>query len=255
LLYGLLIIQCGYWLCFYDVLFGANSMVLTKPYPMQRFSDLAFFLYSQLSPHAAYWFILPVLLLSLISLIKPVYFIGDALIWLLTVNLHNRLYASLSGGDYLLNQLLFFNCFLSARYAITNSSRNAAKVFLHNLGVVLIIAQINFTYILSALAKLGDPLWLSGRAVLSISQVQHYALFSMPKFPDLLYIILNYVVLLYQCLFPIMIWLKPVKKPFIIIGIGMHLYIALVMGLVSFGLIMISGYIFFWPFSTSQKDD
>jgi hypothetical protein len=33
----------------------------------------------------------------------------------------------------------------------------------------------------------------------------------------------------------------------------MHLYIAFVMGLVDFGLVMILGYVYFWPVKGSNK--
>jgi hypothetical protein len=67
-----------------------------------------------------------------------------------------------------------------------------------------------------------------------------------------LFIALNYVVLAYQLLFPVLVWIKKIKKPFLILGILMHLYIAFVIGLVSFGFVMILPYIYFWPNSTAE---
>jgi hypothetical protein len=54
-------------------------------------------------------------------------------------------------------------------------------------------------------------------------------------------------VLGYQLLFPVLVWIKKIKKMFLLLGILMHLYIAFVMGLVEFGSVMIISYIIFWP--------
>ena len=59
------------------------------------------------------------------------------------------------------------------------------------------------------------------------------------------------VVMFYQLLFPIVVWIKQIKKIVLFIGIVMHLYIGLVMGLPEFAAIMILSYVFFWPIKTS----
>jgi hypothetical protein len=60
-------------------------------------------------------------------------------------------------------------------------------------------------------------------------------------------------VLAYQILFPAVVWFKKIKKPFLILGILMHVYISLVMGLVLFGLIMIICYAIFWEKGATEK--
>ena len=104
-------------------------------------------------------------------------------------------------------------------------------------------------YFLSALAKLNNEEWLNGSAISNTLQVQQYSLeiFSNTK-QNALSFIFNYLVLFYQLFFPLVIWFKKIKKPFLIIGIIMHLFIAFVMGLMSFGFIMILGYIYFYDF-------
>jgi hypothetical protein len=112
------------------------------------------------------------------------------------------------------------------------------------------MVQVCIVYFFSAVTKLTDESWMNGTAVFQTSQINHY---SLPWFTQHssglrpLFIFLNYLVLGYQLLFPIVVWIKKAKKVFLIIGILMHLYIAFVMGLVSFGLVMILCYIYFWP--------
>ena len=188
--------------------------------------------------------------LAALGFFKLRIYLTDFLIWFIVINIHNRIYPALTGGDYLLNQLLFFNIFISGKYILKNDWKNQIKKCLHNLGVFAIMTQICLVYFFSALAKLHDENWLNGTAVLMTSQVDHFSLpiisNNAARFTFLL-VFLNYLVLFYQVLFPIVIWIKKIKKTFIVIGILMHLYIAFVMGLVSFGLIMILPYIYFWP--------
>ena len=252
MLYLLLIIKCIYWLFYYDLLFGADAVFYSKPYPIKGLKDLAFLLYGSQSASLALYFIIPVIILAAVNLIySKLYFITDFILWFLIINLHNKIYASLSGGDYLLNQFLLFNCVLSSYFAKPANGRFPVKILLHNFGVVAIMAQVVLVYALSALAKLNDHNWLSGNAVWLVSQTGHFSLpllAALSKSTAPLFIFLNYCVLLYQCTFPFLVWLKRIKKPFVIAGILMHVYIALAMGLVSFGLIMLIAYVYFWPF-------
>jgi len=254
LLYCFIILKCLYWLCFYEVLFGSNSIIFSKAYPIKSISDLAFWLYSKTDPALAYYFIFPVLGLSVLNLVFPkLYFITDLILWFLVVNLHTKIYSSLTGGDYLVNQFLFINCFLSASFTISSTWQNNLKRVLHNFGTVAILVQVCLVYFLSALAKLGDMAWLSGKALPMIAQVHHFSMYDPLIVPAFLLVILNYVVLLYQLSFPVLIWFNKIKKPLILLGIGMHLYIAFVMGLTGFGLIMLIPYVYFWPQNIVQK--
>lgn len=251
LLYLFLVIKSCYFFCNFDLFFGENSIVFVTPQKIGFFKSFAFLLYNSESIGLSKIFITSVLLLSILNLfIKRFHFIPDLLLWLLVVNLNNRVYPALTGGDNLLNQFLFFNCFLSFSFQSTKTWQGELKVCLHNLAVMAIIIQICILYLLSALAKLNDPGWLSGKAIIAVAQIKHFSLFSFLSYSrslDPILIFLNYVVLFYQLLFPVLVWIKKVKKPLLIIGILMHLYIAFVMGLVSFGFVMIIGYVFFWP--------
>jgi hypothetical protein len=238
------------------VLFGTNAIFLAKPYPVSMLRDLAFVLYGYSTPGVTVYFILTVLVLSCVNLItSKVSVVTDILLWFLVVNLHNMIYSSLTGGDNLLNQFLFFNCFLSARYTVNASWQNTLKRFVHNLAVVAIITQVCLAYFLSAVAKLSDTSWLSGMAIAQISELRHFSLYAPVKLPQAMSQFLNYTVLVYQLLFPVLVWFNKIKKPFIIIGILMHLYIAFVMGLVGFGVIMIVSYVYFWPIDKTLRAD
>ena len=257
-LYVFLVIKSIYWLCYYDVLFGENSIMYSQPRPLGMFKDFAFLLYNSASVNTGYAFIGGVFVLVAFNLFvkKNILFLSnflDFLIWFLVLNIHNKIYLTLTAGDYLLNQFLFFNFLLTAsfRFDIKSSS-----LLLHNVGVIGITAQICFAYFMAGLAKIVDPLWMKGEAVASIVQIYHYnvySVFTYNKKMDLLYLAANYLVIFYQFLFPVFVWFHKIKKPFLILGILMNLYIAFVMGLFSFGVVMILGYTFFWPFTKEEQ--
>jgi hypothetical protein len=249
-LYGFVLVKCVYWLAWYDLWFGANAIAYTIPFDLGPVKNLAFCLYAMKSPSAGLYFILPLMALAAAGLFKlRIYFATDLFIWLLVVNIHHKVYPALTGGENLLNQLLFFNCFISLQKNLSSAFKDQVKLCLHNFGIVAILLQVCLVYFISAVAKLRDDDWLNGSAVATISRVQHFSLPLMYRSdpPDRLLIFLNYLVLTYQLLFPLLVWVNRLKKPLLLLGILMHLYIAFVMGLVTFGFVMILCYIYFWP--------
>jgi hypothetical protein len=57
--------------------------------------------------------------------------------------------------------------------------------------------------------------------------------------------ILNYGALLYQSIFPLLIWIKRIKAPLLVVGCLFHLGIAVMLNLWDFGMAMIVGYTLF----------
>lgn len=259
LLYLFLIYKSLSWLCYYDLLFGANSIIVINSGPPEGLRKFAFILYG--SPGVSQAFIFLTLGISIFLLIRlkaiPMWIsmMFNFSLWFLVLNLHNVIYSTLTGGNYLLNQFLFFNCFLSVSENAKEKSGETIKVCAHNLAVTAIMIQVSLTYFLSALAKLNDSGWLSGYALDGIFRVDHYFVFrsAIEQLPIWLSIFLNYLVLAYQFLFPFSVFFSRFKKSFLLAGIFMHLYISFVMGLTDFGIIMILGYVYFWPFKQSVQ--
>ena len=260
LLYIFVLIKCVYWLLFYNLLFGADSIVYSTPKTIGYVKDFAFYLYNSSSISLSYLFIFGAMLCCILPFIFNLsFYIGwlkhlhnscpifDFILWLIIINLNNKVYPTLTAGDYLLNQFLFFNCFIAFF-----QSELALKKVLHNFGSLAIIIQLCLVYFLSALAKLNDHQWLNGTAIATTLQVHHYSIdFFYNIKQNMFSSIITYSVLFYQLFFPILIWFKKIKIPFLIIGVIIHLFIAFVMGLTSFGFIMILGYVYFYNFKNN----
>lgn len=250
LLWLFLIIKCFYWLTYFELLFGENSVVVLKDFDIGFIKGLAFFLNRPAYSHLSLWAIILLAFLCFLSLFNlKIQYITDFLIWIIVVNLHNRIYPALTGGDYLLNQFLFYSIFIHTTFNQEKNIKSQLKTCVHNFGVIAVMLQVCFIYFASGVLKLYDESWMNGEAVAMISQVDHYNLSLHSRFlkNSRIAMSLNYLVLFYQILFPVIIWFKQIKKPLIILGVLIHLYIAFVMGLMSFGIIMLIAYVYFWP--------
>lgn len=250
LLYLFLLFKCAYWLLNYNLLFGENSVITDKEFDIALIRGAAFYLYDRSHQWLCLWAIAAVIILSVLSLLKiQVYFIGDFITWLIIVNLHYRIYPALTAGDFLLNQLLIFNCCILLSEPNNNSIFSQLKNCFHNFAVIAVMVQVCFLYLASGITKLLDDSWMSGTAISTISQVNHYNFFHAIRWQSnsIISEILNFTVIFYQLLFPLLIWFRKVKKGLLLTGIVIHLYIAFVMGLVTFGLLMLIPYTLFWP--------
>lgn len=262
LMYALVLLQCGAWTLQFDLLFGANSVVVAGVFPAEALHRPAFLLFRFTAPFAAGIFIAIAALLAALLLLAQHRLHGwlsvglHLLLWLLMLNLHNRIYAALTGGHFLLNQFLFFQAFLSAgRFPALAPDRPLIRL-LHNLAVVAIVLQLMLVYLMSAWAKLQDPMWLNGSALSLISQIRHYAPGNGFAHLGVISMLINYAVIVYQLLFPFsLLFPRSIKMLFLAAGLLMHLFIALAMGLGSFGLVMMAGYVFFWPRSSKDVVD
>ncbi len=256
-LYIYLILRVTFWLNQYNLFFGENALVYSSFRSMGNYKDIAFILMNSHSSTLAYYFLFGLLLLCALSLfVRAARPVADILIWLLVINLHYKIYASLTGGDYLINQLLFFNVGIGLYSFKVPEKLNFITKILHNGAVIAIITQVCLLYFLSGLAKLIDFNWQSGNALEIISAVEQFKLIETPHqsaISKALLLILNYLILTYQVLFPVLVFNQRIKKIVLIFGIGMHLYIIAFMGLFWFGTIMIMTYVFFWPLKSTTK--
>lgn len=255
LLYLFIIIKTVYWLWYYNLYFGQQAIAFIKPYSLGPFKNMAFLLYHATSVSAGYLFIFGLLFfLALSYFIKSIPFLFEFLVWLLVINIHNKIYPTLTGGDYLLNQFLFFNCFLSKTIHSSSKWQNLLSKCFHNFGVLALLIQIQLVYLIAGIAKLNSSDWLSGVAIINLDKVAYFNLYGNAiSVTGVLATFFNYLVLFYQLLFPVLIWVDKIKKPLLIIGIFTHLYIAFVMGLAGFGLIMLIPYVYFWPVKNTNN--
>jgi hypothetical protein len=176
--------------------------------------------------------------------IKPK--LSGFMIWFLTANLYLKGGIFFTGGEVLINLMLFYLMFIqkpdqsSASYELQNAINNSFYIIL--------LIQVCILYFFSSYWKLYDDNWTNGKALYYISQIDSFSSDWMKSlfitFPTLS-IIMTYTVLVYQGLFLILVWMKRFKVPFLIFGVCLHLGISIGMGIFAFGITMILTYILF----------
>ncbi len=252
LLYLFLVVKCVYWLIDFDLLFGEHNIVYKNNVQLGFIKSWAYFLYDTESSLRAKFILTATICFSILGLFAKRYARLIAIVcWFLLTNINNAIYTTLSGGDFLVQQLLFFNTFLSSGMSIKKENLFDLDKAIHNTGVLALKIQICLVYFISGVIKILDVDWQSGDAISQIFLIKD---FGFPMMYEKLYQhvgilkVLTYFILGYQLLFPLLIGWKKIKKPFIVIGVIQHLYIAFIMGLPTFGCIMIIAYsIFYFP--------
>lgn len=213
----------------------------------------AFVLYRSHSVTAPMLFLGLVVVMALYILFsKKTFRLAFFILWICIANIINNTYCATTAGEMLFQHLLFFCVFLSDGTLKTNSRWTQVDIAFHNSGMIALRLQVCLVYFYAALAKLFDQQWVSGDAVNMTLAVHDYSLPVLNNGLGVFGSILTYLVLAYQLFFPVLVWFKKIKKWYLMVGILQHIFIAFVIGLPSFGLIMILSYaVFYSPFKKS----
>ena len=171
--------------------------------------------------------------------------------WVFMWSLFERNRFLLDGGDNLLYLALLYLVLVDTsaiglsqpRPAEPGSLRWRITTLLHHAGIAAIVLQVCFIYLASALFKVQGEMWQNGTALYYIMRVQE---FTLPGVSEVLYqngvfvTLATYGTVLFQVAFPFMLLNRYTRIVAFVGAVGMHAGIAVMMGLLSFSLIMIS---------------
>jgi hypothetical protein len=242
-----------YSLNFHD-LFSDNRLIFHHVIKLNPMVNLVFFLNNHYSVALGVLFIIGLFALSVLGLAKKNNFYSHLIIWFIVINLSSFLYPTLTAGDYLLHQLLLFNCFFMPKKKRTINV-NAILIAFHNTALIAVKWQICLAYLLAAIFKLQDESWMNGTAVYHIFQIPEFSNSILKLVPQWACLVLTFITILYQLSFSFLVWFRSFKIYLFFFGILQHLFIAFFMGLFSFGFIMIICYILFLNYDYSTKNN
>lgn len=185
-----------------------------------------------------FWMIWAAAALSLILNVKPTL---GALVALLCFTIDSERSVTQDGGDNLARILLFYLLFTRSTFQLPSPGRTSARTYIHNMAALAIYLQVAILYLISATAKLDGQSWINGTALYYVLQTSGFG----PPFDWMRELVKNaylvtfgtYATIVYQVAFPFML-LNRLHFLWVLIGIGMHIGIALIMGLLPFGIIM-----------------
>lgn len=172
-----------------------------------------------------------------------------SLICILSYSFHHYMDGAVDAGDALIDTFTVFLVFLG------ESNKNKYRQLITNSVYFAALFQVAFVYVMAGVGKLYNPLWLRGDAiyhVLNTSYFTNYYGKLLVDYPMVL-TIATLLTLAFQVTFPIIIWVKKARPIYILIGSGIHLGIATIMGLTTFGIAMSISYIVFYDPKKSLK--
>lgn len=161
------------------------------------------------------------------------------------------------GGNYFIRIMLIYLIFadLSKRWSLDNwlrhrKRRSAVKreteygTVLHNVALCVVIAQLCIVYFEAGIYKVAGTLWENGTAVYYPLQSEAYGVF--PWLSDLLthnswiVTLATYGTVIIQIAFPFLLFHRVTRRIALVLILGMHVGIAVIMGLPFFSGIMAS---------------
>jgi hypothetical protein len=175
------------------------------------------------------------------------------LIYLVSANLYGTAFLTFTAGQQLVLIFLFFLIFIDERKKEESEFKSNNAFVLNNVLTntffFAVKLQLVIAYAFAGIYKLMGEAWVNGTALYYPLKTDEYSFPLAQEMADVTWIIAlgTYLTLAYQLLFPILVWFKRIKKPFLLVGVFSHLFIAVVLGLWDFGLIMIIAYIIFLP--------
>ncbi|MEZ6063417.1 MAG: HTTM domain-containing protein [Planctomycetaceae bacterium] len=118
-----------------------------------------------------------------------------------------------------------------------------------NLAIRLIQIHFCVIYTFAGLSKLQGPAWWNGEAVWLAFANLEYQSFDMTWIAWYPWIgeLLTHGTIVWEVSFAALVWVRPVRPIVLLIGFLLHIGIGGMMGMWTFGLIMIFGHIAFWP--------
>lgn len=223
----------------WNLLFAKTSFVpmnfITDTFPESVRPWFYFFPESQAVALSLY---LLMTLLMVVSVWKPLPVVIKLVVWALHLMFFYRNLPAIYGGDLILNALFLYYLFSEVKNKnIYNWLLFAAKV------------QVIVVYFVSGLSKLAGRTWIEGSAVGLVMQNEQMMLFTVDVLSvlPLLSALLSWWVVFFELGAPFGFIVPKTKTYWIWTGIGMHLFIAVTMGLWFFSAKMLMGYVFFRP--------
>lgn len=172
----------------------------------------------------------------------------SALVWFLYVNLMNKAWLAGSGGQQLIANLLFWNIFLGA---VQGEGRPAFQGWGWATGLAwaafwIVRLQLLLVYAATGSHKLEGVHWTSGSALGIVATDPAFGpewVMEVPGFAK----VMTWAVLAFQLSFPLAVWWRRTRIPWMVFGVIFHLGTALWMGIPEMAFAFLVAYIPWLP--------
>jgi hypothetical protein len=233
----------------YDLIWGTNSV-------LQRFGHLDGFL-NNIAYHLVYtkqwasiifhghWILA---LLGMFSF-RGVWMIR-MVVWIFGIMIFYSAIEVFNSAIMVMNMMAFFLIFYQPSVHVNQN-------FINRLIYVMCVMQIIAVYVVSAYYKLRGEQWIEGTILYYVIQTPRFVSGFIRESwlinQSFLLAVLSYIALVYQLIFPILVWVKKGRRWLLLFGVVFHLFIALFMHLYDFGFAMIICYALFFRSTPISK--
>jgi hypothetical protein len=199
--------------------------------------------------HALHWALLLSLLLLALGIWPRVMAAAALYLHVLFID---RNFLVMYGFDKIVSVWLFYLMFMKSGeyFSVRKSKRVTAYSYDLLTPIAVRLAQLHIcvVYAYSGLEKARGKGWWTGEAlwgILANGIVSPIDMSFMAYAPWLVYLG-TYTSVLWEIYFPLAIWVPVLRKPWLLFGIVFHMMTAIMMNLIFFSAIMLSGYLLFW---------
>lgn len=231
---------------YFELIFGEMALISNYEFNADSLFDwFSRVLINESFKMFAIYFFVGAILCLLYLLTFPKSFFVLLIYYFFIINLQNKAYVILDGGNNLQELLLIYSLIMTFGFLLKN---NFLGQTLRNSGLFLARMQLCFLYLTACLSKFTGEMWQKGVALyysLSLNSYSNPYLAEIILSNDFLLVVGNYYTLAFQLSFPFLIWNFRTRNVIILMGVLLHTMIAFVMGLFFFGLVMIVSYALF----------
>ena len=200
-----------------------------------------------LSVESQQWILIASMLMLLIFLPLKRTYLSNTILFLIIYNFNRALFPVYSGAEMLFNLLAAINILL-VPVGTVNGTLHKVLCALYNGSLWIGRLQISLVYLLSGLDKLLSETWRNGEAMYDVLHLKYYIhpqLEMLGSEHGKVMILIGWLVIVFELLFPLLVWFKKTKPIILILGVIFHLIISFTLSLPWFGSIMIISYILF----------
>ncbi len=172
--------------------------------------------------------------------------------WLLLVSLHVRNPMVINGGDVLLRVLLFWAIFLplGERWAIDARRLTRERSTVASVATMAVLLQMVLMYVTNAVHKTSGEMWLNGEAVVYVFSLDQFT-FLLGNYLEESHALLELFTHLWISLLvlsPLLVLLTGVRRAVLAsLFVGMHLGMLLTLRIDLFPLVVVAGFVPFYP--------
>lgn len=190
-----------------------------------------------------------IILVLLVGIVKRNYFLS-IIIFLATLLAHRLTHEVVNGGDLVILFFMFLGIFCNdSPRAANGSASRTYQIAITNFSIFLGQIQIAIIYLASGWDKLISPQWRDGSALFNLLNVDFYPAAWVQVLTDDLsisaLISLSWLVILFELLFPLLVWFHRLRYYVLGAGVVFHLFIGIGFSLPDFALVMIWCYLLF----------